>query len=177
MPELPLYGTEPRVQVQEPPRPVAGGRAARPQLRRDRPAGVLGVRRPGGRRLRQVHREGAGRSPTSCSPGSSSAASGTSPARVSRIGKKVDWDADVLEELMRAAGRGRRPQGQFLWNNKQVVPVYVPEQHEPWAAVQTKKLDAVYLHLIGPEGPLHAGADHRPGLRSRAGRPAARAST
>ena len=50
-----------------------------------------------------------------------------------------------------------RPQGQFLWNNKQVVPVYVPEQHEPWAAVQTKKLDAVHLHLMGPKGRFTLG--------------------
>ena len=47
--------------------------------------------------------------------------------------------------------------GQFLWNNKQVVPLYVPEQHEPWAAVQTKKLDAVYLHLSGPKGRFTLG--------------------
>ena len=46
--------------VQESSRAVAGDRAARAQLRRDRPAGVLGVRRSGGGRLRQVHREGAG---------------------------------------------------------------------------------------------------------------------
>ena len=47
--------------VQEPPRAVAGGRAARAQLRGDRPPGVLGVRRPGGGRLRPSSRPaGAG---------------------------------------------------------------------------------------------------------------------
>ena len=46
----------------------------------------------------------------------------------------------------------RRPPGQFLWNNKQVVPVYVAAHKEPWAALQTKKTDAVYLHLTGPKG-------------------------
>jgi excinuclease ABC subunit A len=44
-----------------------------------------------------------------------------------------------------------------LWNNKQVVPVYVRQQHEPWAAVQTKKADAVYLTLIGPKGRFALG--------------------
>jgi len=33
----------------------------------------------------------------------------------------------------------------------------VPEQHEPWAAVQTKKLDAVYLHLSAPKGRFTLG--------------------
>ena len=49
------------------------------------------------------------------------------------------------------------PQGQFLWNNKQVVPVYLPGHQEPWAAVQTKKLDAVYLTLTGPKGRFALG--------------------
>ena len=72
------------------------------------------------------------------------------------IGKKIHWDVDVLEDLMELLAE-TAPQGQFLWNNKQVVPVYVPEQHEPWAAVQTKKLDAVYLHLMGPKGRFTLG--------------------
>jgi hypothetical protein len=49
------------------------------------------------------------------------------------------------------------PESQFLWNNKQVVPIYVPEQREPWAAIQTKKLDAVYLHLTSPKGKFTLG--------------------
>ena len=72
------------------------------------------------------------------------------------IGKKVLWEADVLEDLCELLAE-IAPQGQFLWNNKQVAPVYVPEQHEPWAAVQTKKLDAVYLHLTGPKGRFALG--------------------
>ena len=72
------------------------------------------------------------------------------------LGKKIHWDVEVLEDLMEMLAE-IAPQGQFLWNNKQVVPVYVPEQHEPWAAVQTKKLDAVYLHLSGPKGRFTLG--------------------
>ena len=59
---------------------------------------------------------------------------------------------DLFEMLAETA-----PQGQFLWSNKQVVPIYVPEQHDPWAAVQTKKIDAVYLHLMGPKGRFTLG--------------------
>ena len=72
------------------------------------------------------------------------------------LGKKIEWDVEVLEDLIELLAE-TAPQGQFLWNNKQVVPVYVPEQHEPWAAVQTKKLDAVYLHLMGPKGRFTLG--------------------
>ncbi len=72
------------------------------------------------------------------------------------IGKKIYWDVDVLEDLMELLAEVA-PQGQFLWNNKQVVPVYVPERHAPWAAVQTKKRDAVYLHLMGPKGRFALG--------------------
>jgi excinuclease ABC subunit A len=49
------------------------------------------------------------------------------------------------------------PNAQFLWTNKQVVPVYVAGQKEPWAAVQTKKLDAVYLTLTGPKNHFALG--------------------
>ena len=56
--------------------------------------------------------------------------------------------ADELFELLSEVA----PEGQFLWNNKQVVPVYVRSQKEPWAAVQTKKSEAVWLTLAGPKG-------------------------
>ncbi len=72
------------------------------------------------------------------------------------LGKTVQWDAEVLEDLMELLAE-IAPQGQFLWNNKQVVPIYMPQQHEAWAAVQTKKLDAVYLHLMGPKGRFTLG--------------------
>jgi excinuclease ABC subunit A len=72
------------------------------------------------------------------------------------VGKKVLWDVDVLEDLMELLSEVA-PKCQFLWNNKQVVPVYLPNQREPWGAVQTKKLDAVYLHLTGPKGRFTLG--------------------
>ncbi len=72
------------------------------------------------------------------------------------LGKKVLWEPEVLEDLMELLAEVA-PKGQFLWNNKQVVPVYVDGQQEPWAAVQTKKLDAVALHLMGPKGAFALG--------------------
>jgi len=62
----------------------------------------------------------------------------------------------LLEELFELLS-ATAPYGKFLWNNKQVVPIFVPQQREAWAAVQTKKLDAVYLHLIGPKGRFAQG--------------------
>ncbi len=72
------------------------------------------------------------------------------------IGKKVLWEPEVLEELIELLSE-TAPAGQLLWNNKQVVPLYVPEQKEPWAAVQTKKVDGVHLTLLGPKGCITQG--------------------
>jgi len=66
-------------------------------------------------------------------------------------GAKIEWDAEVLEELVEML-HATAPYGQLLWNNKQIVPLYVPEQREAWATVQTKKIDAVWLMLAGPKG-------------------------
>ncbi len=71
-------------------------------------------------------------------------------------GKRVEWEGEVLEELIELLAAAA-PHGQFLWNNKQVVPLYVPEQKEPWAAVQTKKLDGVHVTLFGPKGGVTQG--------------------
>jgi len=72
------------------------------------------------------------------------------------LGKTVQWDVEVLEKLIELLAEVA-PDVQFLWNNKQVVPAYVPHQKEPWAAVQTKKVDAVHLILSGPKGRVTLG--------------------
>jgi excinuclease ABC subunit A len=82
------------------------------------------------------------------------------------LGGKVQWDMEVLEELIELLNE-TAPYGQLLWNNKQVVPLYVPQQQEAWAAVQTKKLDAVYLHLTGPKGRFAQGRITGLGFDSR----------
>jgi excinuclease ABC subunit A len=72
------------------------------------------------------------------------------------LGKNILWNEKVLEKLIDLL-TAAAPEAQILWNNKQVVPFQLPEQKEPWAAVQTKKLDAVYLHLVGPKGRFTLG--------------------
>ena len=64
--------------------------------------------------------------------------------------KTPKWDVEVLESVFQML-RDAAPDATFNWTNKQVVPVHVPGRQEAWAAVQTKKSDAVYLHLTGPK--------------------------
>ena len=66
------------------------------------------------------------------------------------------WDGDLLEELCEML-TDTAPKGQVLWNNKQMVPIYVPEQKDAWATVYTKKCDAVHLALCGPKGRFTLG--------------------
>jgi excinuclease ABC subunit A len=71
-------------------------------------------------------------------------------------GKKVDWDTEVLEELCERLA-AVAPEGQFLWNNQQVVHLRVPGQDEPWATIHTKRRAAVELTLTGPKGRFALG--------------------
>jgi excinuclease ABC subunit A len=65
-------------------------------------------------------------------------------------GKKAAWEVDVLEELFELLAEAV-PQGQFLWNNQQLVHIFVPGWKEPWATIHTKRLEAVDLQLTGPK--------------------------
>ena len=71
-------------------------------------------------------------------------------------GKKVTWQPEVLERLHEVIQQAA-PEGQFLWNNKQVVHVFLPQQKEPWASIQTKKPDGVWLQLAGPKDGVTVG--------------------
>ncbi|MBI3836962.1 MAG: excinuclease ABC subunit UvrA [Planctomycetia bacterium] len=71
-------------------------------------------------------------------------------------GKPPQWDVDLLEELCERLTEAA-PQGQFLWNNQQVVHVFVPEQHEPWGSIYTKRTAAIDLVLTGPKGRFALG--------------------
>jgi excinuclease ABC subunit A len=80
-------------------------------------------------------------------------------------GKKVEWPAELLEELCELLSE-TAPDGQFLWNNQQVVHMFVPKQTEPWASVYTKRVAGLDLVLNGPKarfafGRVAALAAHR----------------
>lgn len=71
-------------------------------------------------------------------------------------GTKVQWEPEVLEVLHEVIQKVA-PEGQFLWSNKQVVHVYLPQQKQPWASIQTKKPDGVWLQLAGPKDAVTVG--------------------
>ena len=71
-------------------------------------------------------------------------------------GSKVKWKPEVLEMLHEVIQKVA-PDCQFLWSNKQVVHVYLPQQKEPWASIQTKKPDGVWLQLAGPKDSVTVG--------------------
>ncbi len=71
-------------------------------------------------------------------------------------GRPPQWDVEVLEELCESL-RQIAAHGQMLWNNQQVIHVFVPEQREPWASLWTKRAAAVELVLAGPRGHFALG--------------------
>ena len=155
MPELPLYGTDPRVQVrglrgpwQEVELRVHGySEIDRPEFWEFVDQAVAGF----GKFSQHVQEK-----TDILQPWKQLGRKWHFARRGFALGGKVQWEMNVLEELFELLHQ-TAPYGQILWNNKQVVPIYVPQQREPWAAVQTKKLDAVYLHLSGPKGRFAQG--------------------
>jgi excinuclease ABC subunit A len=71
-------------------------------------------------------------------------------------GKRIHWESDVLEELCELLAE-TAPQGQFLWNNQQVVHMFVNGPGEPWATIHTKQPAAVDLVLAGPKNRFALG--------------------
>ncbi len=65
-------------------------------------------------------------------------------------GRRILWNAEVLEELCELLS-GIAPDGQFLWNNQQLVH-FIPKGHrEPWASLLTKRTESLDLILTGPK--------------------------
>ncbi len=71
-------------------------------------------------------------------------------------GQKIKWQPEVLEMLQEVIQKAA-PDSQFLWNNKQVVHVYLPQQKHPWVSIQTKKPDGVWLEVAGPKDSVEVG--------------------
>ncbi len=71
-------------------------------------------------------------------------------------GKRVHWEVDVLEELCELLTTAA-PTGQFLWNNQQLVHLFLPGGIDPWASIHTKRLEGVDLTLTGPRGAFALG--------------------
>ncbi len=71
-------------------------------------------------------------------------------------GKRVHWETEVLEELCELLAE-TAPEGQFLWNNQQVVHLFVNGPGEPWATIHTKQPASVDLVLTGPKNRFALG--------------------
>ncbi|MFO7904840.1 MAG: excinuclease ABC subunit UvrA [Pirellulaceae bacterium] len=70
--------------------------------------------------------------------------------------KKIMWDQGVWEALHSILEQVA-PEGQFVWNNKVLVHLHLPGQHEPWATVNTKRPESLDLTLTGPKGCVTMG--------------------
>jgi excinuclease ABC subunit A len=68
------------------------------------------------------------------------------------------WQPEVLEDVCRLL-EGASPGCEFGWTGKVVVPVHVKKGDGtiPWASLQTKKPDAVHLALFGPKNRFPMG--------------------
>ncbi|MCE9547440.1 MAG: excinuclease ABC subunit UvrA [Planctomycetia bacterium] len=71
-------------------------------------------------------------------------------------GQAPAWPVALLEDLCERL-REAAPEGQFLWNNQQLVHLFVRGQREPWATLHTKRPDAIELVLNGPRGIVPLG--------------------
>jgi len=68
-----------------------------------------------------------------------------------RVGARAEWPVELLEELHQIL-QEVLPEGQFLWNNKQLVHLYDKQGKRPWSSIQTKKIEHLVLHISGPRG-------------------------
>ena len=71
-------------------------------------------------------------------------------------GHKRQWKMEVWEDLYQLM-LDVIPDGNFLWNNKVLVHLYLPGGRTPWLTVQTKKADALVLNINCPKGLMTAG--------------------
>jgi excinuclease ABC subunit A len=80
------------------------------------------------------------------------------------LGRPPRWPGELIEEVVELL-KDVAADAQFLWNNQQLVNVFIPGQREAWATIITKKPEALELRLRGPKGQfplgriLHLGGD------------------
>jgi excinuclease ABC subunit A len=71
-------------------------------------------------------------------------------------GKKVYWELETLQQLCSVL-RTTSSQLTFDWSNQQVVHLRLPERTDPWASIFTKRRAGVDLVLFGPRGKFPLG--------------------
>ncbi len=155
MPDLPLYGTEPRTKCRNLRGPWqevelrvhSYNEIDRPEFWKFLDEAIAGFRR---------FAEHVAASPEEVMPWKVLGRRWHFTRRGFSAGGKVRWSGAVLEQLVELLTEAA-PAAQALWNNKVLVPFYVKPQKEPWATLLTKKADAVHLVLTGPKGRFALG--------------------
>ena len=66
---------------------------------------------------------------------------------------EVLWKKNVLEKMCGLLSE-LAPGGEFQWKNKEEVYFLLPDQKLPWVTLQTKKPDALWVLVAGPQGSL-----------------------
>jgi excinuclease ABC subunit A len=155
MPDLPVYGSEPRVKcknIRGPWQEVelavhALDEVDRPEFWQFLEQAVAGFRR---------YADRAGQNPEDLMPWKVLGQKWHFSRRGFPPGKKPEWPVELLEELCELLAAAA-VDGQFLWNNQQVVHVFVPQQAEPWASLYTKRTAGLDLVLTGPKNAIAFG--------------------
>jgi excinuclease ABC subunit A len=155
VPDLPLYGTEPRTKCRNLRGPWqevelrvhSFGEIDRPEFWKFLDEAIAGFRR---------FAEHVAASPEDIMPWKVLGRRWHFTRRGFTAGRKVRWSGAVLEQLVEILTE-TAPKAQALWNNKVLVPFYVKPQKVPWATLLTKKTDAVHLVLSGPKGRFALG--------------------
>jgi len=155
MPDLPLYGTEPRVRCrnlrgpwQEVELRVHGYQEIdRPEFWRFVDQAIAGFRK---------FTDRASRKPDELMPWKALGRRWHFLRKGFLKGGPPRWEPDVLEELCRLLEQ-TAPGCRFGWGNKVYVPVHVTGKKAPWAGIMTKKPDAVHLALFGPKNRFPMG--------------------
>lgn len=68
----------------------------------------------------------------------------------------IQWEADVLSSAIELLS-DIAPQGEWDWSHKQVAHFLIPGQKKPWVSLETKKPDALWIQVTGPDGSLTLG--------------------
>ena len=72
-------------------------------------------------------------------------------------GKRVAWEPSLLEDLCALLAEVAGARMEFLWNNQQLVHLFVVGQKQPWATLVTKRPDSLDLALTGPKSMFGLG--------------------
>ena len=77
----------------------------------------------------------------------------------------VAWDPAVLEALEQTLALAG-PGSEFKWSDEKIVHVLLPDQKQPWASIETKQSDGLWLNIPVPNGEV--AADSVAGLADEA---------